>query len=972
MSYESQALNLAIEQAFIEVEANEAGAKRFNESQARAIEHNQLSRTIGAQVAQKTIFSAVVDAVSEAIRTAPAASKASWKFIKSKDAETPQIGVERAVHIAMTAMFNSVDKRQTTVASAIGRQIGAELRAQIFTAQKPGLSRVIFKKVKEATTVTHKLGALNHAFERNEVETLAEVGFTTSKAKGSLDESTATQLGMKLIDTVVAKVGAFYLEEVLESSKGSTKTTYYLRASEELVELMADAEERAQWMRPVRPLMITPPRDWDANLNGGYATDSQHLEFLKGAPAGYLSDALESGGLDKVFSAMNVLQRTPYRINKRVFSVMKQAWSADLALGIMPTQKLLADIPKPNEALGLTVAEYKLAFPDGWKAWKKLQAPVYAHNRSSERISKILTTEKALAIGDEYLEREAVYFPVQNDFRGRMYYAPDTVNPQSSDLVKAMLEFSESVPMTEADGDQLAIVGATLWANGGLDKLPMADRVQWVIDNSRQICACARRPMDNLWWSEADWNDGAQESGCAWMFLAWCFAWNDWQTQGVGCMSSYIAFADGKCNGSQHHAALMGAEAEAGYVCMTPMETPDDLYGRVLTNVLTQVKNGLADDSACITKKADEETGEPESTLYTVAEVCAMLSGRLKRRHVKTPTMTFSYGVTMMGVREQLATDHADLFDSLPKNARKGVVGYLASQTMSSIKEVVKASAECMSFLQKVASVAGKDGLPVSWTTPDGFPVLQNYKQSDYIRVRTVISGDTQVKVDRSMLARKGFLKLAKGALKALGDAAVVKGVIAELDEQVSNTVFTQFSTAYKNSELELFKGALYVTFEHFVTAGVATLRALVDAVIASLEAVYGSRTESRKVDTQLRVSSDRLDVNKQINAMSPNFIHSLDACAMRMTINACAAEGITSFAGIHDSFGVHIGNYIAMNRILRAQFVKMYTESDPLQDLLDSVKMQVPVEEHDKLPSRPTKGTLDISLVNDAVFFFA
>lgn len=131
---------------------------------------------------------------------------------------------------------------------------------------------------------------------------------------------------------------------------------------------------------------------------------------------------------------------------------------------------------------------------------------------------------------------------------------------------------------------------------------------------------------------------------------------------------------------------------------------------------------------------------------------------------------------------------------------------------------------------------------------------------------------------------------------------------------------------------------------------------------------------EIHKIDTilagryQARVGTitDILDANLQRNGVAPNFVHSYDAQHMRMTINALLDLGITEFSFIHDDYGTHACDTDTLHKVIREQFVKLYTEFDPLQMFCD--------EQEDKgvmLPALPAKGDLDITLVLDSPYFF-
>jgi DNA-directed RNA polymerase len=53
------------------------------------------------------------------------------------------------------------------------------------------------------------------------------------------------------------------------------------------------------------------------------------------------------------------------------------------------------------------------------------------------------------------------------------------------------------------------------------------------------------------------------------------------------------------------------------------------------------------------------------------------------------------------------------------------------------------------------------------------------------------------------------------------------------------------------------------------------------------------------------------------------------------------------------------------MHRIIREEFVRMYSEHDPFLELLKSNRLEQEIE-------LPDRGELDISVVLDSPFFFA
>ena len=72
--------------------------------------------------------------------------------------------------------------------------------------------------------------------------------------------------------------------------------------------------------------------------------------------------------------------------------------------------------------------------------------------------------------------------------------------------------------------------------------------------------------------------------------------------------------------------------------------------------------------------------------------------------------------------------------------------GYQAAQYMAkaiwvAVNKVLVKAGEAMRWLQTAASLAAKEELPVRWTTPVGFPVMQAYADMETRRVKTAING---------------------------------------------------------------------------------------------------------------------------------------------------------------------------------------------------------------------------------------
>ena len=88
-------------------------------------------------------------------------------------------------------------------------------------------------------------------------------------------------------------------------------------------------------------------------------------------------------------------------------------------------------------------------------------------------------------------------------------------------------------------------------------------------------------------------------------------------------------------------------------------------------------------------------------------------------------------------------------------------------------------------------------------------------------------------------------------------------------------------------------------------------------------------KNRSVKTNMQTFVIQDpygvkKVDGKKQANGFPPNFIHSLDATHMLLSVNKCSEFGL-SFSSVHDSYWTHAADVDTMNYVLREQFINLH-----------------------------------------------
>jgi DNA-directed RNA polymerase len=115
-----------------------------------------------------------------------------------------------------------------------------------------------------------------------------------------------------------------------------------------------------------------------------------------------------------------------------------------------------------------------------------------------------------------------------------------------------------------------------------------------------------------------------------------------------------------------------------------------------------------------------------------------------------------------------------------------------------------------------------------------------------------------------------------------------------------------------------------------------------------------------------------KLSKHEQVNGIAPNFVHSLDASCMLLTIVALGRRGVRAFFMIHDSFAVPAAQADLLWFETRRVFVELYTSNDVLQQFRAGIIEQLPEELHAKVEQVPAKGSLDLNEVLTSDYFFA
>ena len=96
-----------------------------------------------------------------------------------------------------------------------------------------------------------------------------------------------------------------------------------------------------------------------------------------------------------------------------------------------------------------------------------------------------------------------------------------------------------------------------------------------------------------------------------------------------------------------------------------------------------------------------------------------------------------------------------------------------------------------------------------------------------------------------------------------------------------------------------------------------------------------------KRVTIIKKIYSKKANGSKMRSAISPNYVHSLDAELLRSVALEMQKQGIENSDWIHDSFGCHPNHVSKMLRITKNAFLSL-VNNNPLQRLDDQLRGQI------------------------------
>lgn len=193
--------------------------------------------------------------------------------------------------------------------------------------------------------------------------------------------------------------------------------------------------------------------------------------------------------MENVVQCINILQSTAWRLNGAVLDVMRTLYEVEGG-GIAGLP------PKCNMAMP-SASDFEGGADDEGYIFKVAAIKKVNAEQHSLRCDLALKLDLAEKLRSE----PAIYFPLNIDFRGRVYPISPHVNHIGSDSVRGMMQFAEKKRIGERGWFWLNVNLANKF---GFDKVTNRERFQWALEHKAAVLEVAGDPLLNRWWLTAD------------------------------------------------------------------------------------------------------------------------------------------------------------------------------------------------------------------------------------------------------------------------------------------------------------------------------------------------------------------------------------------------------------------------------------------------------------------------------------
>ena len=595
----------------------------------------------------------------------------------------------------------------TATSNAVGKALEEEIRMGAVKRAARGVLKDAKGKTGKTSLWRDLQGRLKRTARGGAKRKRDMVSRVAAQVEAAVPEAWAKRdrlrLGVTMVELLRVHTGLIEIHTVPRDGK---RPHAVVVAAPAALNWMEQQDARNEVMTPVYLPMRTRPADWRDAWSGGYRLQALARTPIVKARDRRTVEAVEKADPQIVYRAVSTVQRTPWRVNRGVLDVAARLFEAGAP--IAGFQERLEE-PHPSKPdVG----------PRDREAWAKYtRAAADWRKKFHQNRGRRVLASKTLHLAHVHKDLPEFFYPCQVDFRARVYPVPFFLTYQGDDLARGLLEFAKGAVIRDREqADAFRGAGAGLF---GVNRVATAQKVEWAHRESERILATAADPLGFRWWAEAE---------SPFQFLAWALEYAAWTRRPAQHVSRFRVSLDGSCNGLQLYSLLTRDPIGVASTNVAPSDAPRDLYQDVA-------------DRATARLMLDPD---PRS-----AQWLQFLGGRIPRSYTKRPTMVLPYGGTFHSAvnycRDTYEVDRVAKgwtpFEVLSGGGYRACT-FLGSHVWAAIGETVGPARAAMEWMRAVAAVCTGAGVPVSWTSPSGWPVVQAYTKYESRRIQTAV-GDS-------------------------------------------------------------------------------------------------------------------------------------------------------------------------------------------------------------------------------------
>ena len=615
--------------------------------------------------------------------------------------ELSKIDPKVSAYIAVKSIVDSLSQRRSLASASIrlGALIEDELRFRKFS-DHPKWNQIL-RGASKRTGYKKKRYYIIHS-EKGEIEK------DNAEIWEPWRNRTKAHIGTVLITIIKDRTGLVDYVKVSDQTK-KYHSQRYIVATKKTVEWIDNMIKHNQILKPFWMPLTEFPKQWDNLWSGGY--DEEYglppLPFIKVRNKKFLRTTKEP--MTDVMKAVNYLQNTSFVVNPKAFEFFNSVVENDIELGDMPK--------RDDEEIPLFPSESEQnKNPNAVRDWKRRASAIYQLNTSTK--SRRILVLNTLGLAKEFLGKR-MYLPHQCDFRGRVYAVPSYLNHMGTDFAKSLMTFEQGVPCyTDADKRWLLIHGANCFGVKGT----FSQRLDWIWDNKDNIIETGKNPINCI--------DFLRQASEPFQFVAFADEFVRMLKQGSNFVTHLPCQMDASNNGLQILGMLMRDRSSCEATNVANNSEPKDIYQMVADEAIRSLRF--------------ESNVNPYAKLW--------LKFGVTRGCAKRPCMTQPYGSTPHSCRNYVNEWYLDSVrvegkpDPFTEDNRFKATAYLSSKIWDAINIVVGKPREAMAWLQNCAKVLADENIPMTWVSPSGFHVMQDYNKMEENNIRTKI-GDKVYKV---------------------------------------------------------------------------------------------------------------------------------------------------------------------------------------------------------------------------------